>query len=91
MHRFGRDAAAKPENPERPGAAFDGEAAKRPADDALSVPASGAEAAAPSLSLPVKTFKLSNGLTVVVHTDKTSPVVARRNTNAPGLDRFDPG
>lgn len=68
--------AATPDQPEASGRAFDGEAAKRPAADALPVPASGAEAAAPSLSLPVRTFTLPNGLKVVVHTDKTSPVVA---------------
>ncbi|MEQ1918540.1 MAG: pitrilysin family protein [Elusimicrobiota bacterium] len=71
-----QSAAATPDQPENSGRAFDGEAAKRPAAEDVSVPASASEAAAPSLSLPVKTFKLSNGLTVVVHTDKTSPVVA---------------
>ncbi len=64
-----QSAAATPEKPENSGRAFDGEAAKRPADDTTPV-------SLPNLSLPVKTFALPNGLTVVVHTDKTSPVVA---------------
>ncbi len=69
--------AAAPIQPERPGRAFDGNAARRPATDAASpVAVPEPSAAAPRLSLPVKTFQLANGLTVVVHTDKTSPVVA---------------
>jgi zinc protease len=71
-----QSAASTPDQPERSGMSFDGEAAKRPAADEAPVPASESEAAAPSLSLPVKTFTLANGLKVVVHTDKTSPVVA---------------
>ncbi len=70
-------AAAAPSQPERPSETFDGQAAKKPArDDAPPVLAPEPSAAAPRLSLPVRTFHLANGLTVVVHTDKTSPVVA---------------
>lgn len=86
-----QSAAATPDQPERSGQAFDGEAAKRPAADALPVPASGAEAAAPSLSLPVRTFTLPNGLKVVVHTDKTSPVVAVSITYKVGSQNETPG
>ncbi|MDP3542294.1 MAG: pitrilysin family protein [Elusimicrobiota bacterium] len=86
-----QSAAAKPDQPENSGRAFDGEAAKRPAADALPVPASGAEAAAPSLSLPVRTFTLPNGLKVVVHTDKTSPVVAVSITYKVGSQNETPG
>jgi zinc protease len=72
-----RSVAATPDKPEAAGKAFDGEAAKRPAaDETTPVSAPQSEAAAPTLSLPVKTFTLANGLIVVVHTDKTSPVVA---------------
>lgn len=86
-----QSAAAKPDQPEDSGRAFDGEAAKRPAADALPVPASGAEAAAPSLALPVKTFTLPNGLKVVVHTDRTSPVVAVSITYKVGSQNETPG
>lgn len=71
-----QSAASTPEQPENSGKAFDGEAAKRPAAEQTPVPAQAPGAAAPALSLPVKTFTLANGLRVVVHTDRTSPVVA---------------
>ncbi|MDX6768611.1 MAG: pitrilysin family protein, partial [Elusimicrobiota bacterium] len=65
-----------------------------PADAAVPA-ASPAPAAGPRLELPAKVFKLANGLTVVVHTDKTSPVVAVSVTykvgsqhETPGLDGF---
>ncbi|MDE2142624.1 MAG: insulinase family protein [Elusimicrobia bacterium] len=61
-----RDQAARP---------FDG-AAARPASSDDAVPAQPSSEESPRLNLPAKTFVLPNGLTVVVHTDKTSPVVA---------------
>ncbi len=84
-----RAAASAPDRPAD--AQFDGSAARRPADAV-----SAAEgAAAPGLSLPVKTFTLANGLKVVVHTDKTAPVVAVSITynvgsmhETPGLSGF---
>jgi zinc protease len=78
-------AASAPENPASPAPsneaarefaarAFDGAAAR----SAASVPVDAAPASeeSPRLNLPAKTFTLPNGLTVVVHTDKTSPIVA---------------
>jgi zinc protease len=55
--------------------AFDG-AAARPASGDDAVPAAPSSEENTRLNLPAKTFTLPNGLTVVVHTDKTSPVVA---------------
>ncbi|MFI5348354.1 MAG: insulinase family protein, partial [Elusimicrobiota bacterium] len=55
--------------------AFDG-AAAAPAPVGDSVPAAPLSEETNRLKLPVKTFVLPNGLTVVVHTDKTSPIVA---------------
>ena len=73
-----KSAASTPDKPEETSRAFDGDAAKKPADsEASPVNASGEQTpAASGLSVPVKTFTLKNGLKVVVHTDKTSPVVA---------------
>ena len=82
-------AASAPENPaeaasERKGAesasadasrTFDG-AAARPAASDDSVSAVPTSEESPRLNLPAKTFVLPNGLTVVVNTDKTSPMVA---------------
>ncbi len=68
--------AATPDQPEQSGKKFDGEGAKHPATDATPVSGNESASAIPSLSVPVKTFTLKNGLQVVVHTDKTSPVVA---------------
>ena len=59
---------------ERAGQAFDGSAQPRPEPEP--VPAVPSTEESPRLNLPAKTFTLPNGLTVVVHTDKTSPVVA---------------
>lgn len=56
--------------------AFDGAAAPAAATGDAPVPAGDASAPAPSLSLPARTFRLANGLTVVVHTDRSAPVVA---------------
>jgi zinc protease len=82
-----QSAASTPDQP-----IFDGEAAKRPAAGAVSsVPESAAPAAAPSLSLPTKSFTLPNGLKVVVHTDKTSPVVAVSVTYKVGSKNETPG
>ncbi|MBI3288069.1 MAG: insulinase family protein, partial [Elusimicrobia bacterium] len=50
----------------------------------------GADASVP-LSLPVKTFQLANGLTVVVHTDKSNPVVAVSITYKVGSEHEKPG
>ena len=69
-------AASTPDQPERSGQSFDGSSdAKRPASSAPESDAVSPEASS-SLSLPVKTFTLPNGLKVVVHSDHTSPVVA---------------
>ncbi len=84
-------AASTPDEAAHSSRVFDGEAAKRLAAEETPVPASPSEAAAPSLSLPVKSFKLSNGLTVVVHTDKTSPVVAVSITYKVGSQHETPG
>ena len=54
--------------------AFDGAAARPASDDAVPAVPSAQEGS--RLNLPAKTFTLPNGLTVVVHTDKTSPMVA---------------
>lgn len=86
-----QSAAAKPDQPERSGRAFDGDAAKRPAAEEAPVPASASEAAAPSLALPVKTFTLPNGLKVVVHSDHASPVVAVSVTYKVGSQNETPG
>lgn len=59
---------------EQAGRAFDGSAQPRPESEP--VPAAPQSEESPRLNLPAKTFTLPNGLTVVVHTDKTSPVVA---------------
>lgn len=89
-----RAAASTPEKPAD--AQFDGTTARKPASDDSSAPVAGAETpAASGLSLPVKTFTLANGLKVVVHTDKTAPVVAVSITynvgsmhETPGLSGF---
>jgi len=74
--------------PDFSGSSFDGEGTKRPAAEAV---AAGASASAPSLSLPVKTFTLPNGLKVVVHSDHTSPVVAVSVTYKVGSQNETPG
>jgi len=79
-----QSAAATPDAPGNSARAFDGESTKAPATEAVAPDA-------PTLSLPVKTFKLSNGLTVVVHTDKTSPVVAVSITYKVGSQHETPG
>ena len=53
---------------------FDGSAAPAAASIPIDAPSSSEET--PRLKLPAKTFVLPNGLTVVVHTDRTSPMVA---------------
>lgn len=65
------------------------------APDESPAPSPSAAPAGPRLSLPAKTFTLANGLKVVVHTDRTSPVVAVSITykvgsqhETPGLDGF---
>lgn len=87
---------ASPEEAHRGAAgAFDGSSAGKPADSTVSAaPAVSAEPAS-RLTLPARTFTLPNGLTVVVHTDHASPVVAVSLTykvgsrhETPGLDGF---
>ncbi len=86
-----KSAASTPDKPEASGRAFDGDAAKKPAEgDAVNASAP-AESAASGLSLPVKTFKLANGLTVVVNTDKSAPVVAVSITYKVGSMHETPG
>ncbi|MDO8756517.1 MAG: insulinase family protein, partial [Elusimicrobiota bacterium] len=81
-----QSAAAAPDAP-----VFDGEAAKRPAEASEPVVPASSPEAAPTLSLPVKTFTLKNGLKVVVHTDQTSPVVAVSITYKVGSQHETPG
>lgn len=69
---------------------FDGSALGAPSDSPVAAGAP-APSAAPRLDLPSKTFKLANGLTVVVHTDKTAPVVAVSITYKVGSMHETPG
>lgn len=88
--------AARPASAESASAAaaktFDGSSARSAASDSVPVtPVDGAPQPASRLSLPVTTFKLKNGLTVVVHTDKTAPVVAVSVTYKVGSQHETPG
>ncbi|NNN07309.1 MAG: insulinase family protein [Elusimicrobia bacterium] len=88
-----RPQAASPDaSPEAARAAaghiFDGDSARPAAAADFIAPPSQEK---PRLNLPVKTFVLPNGLTVVVHTDRTNPIVAVSITYKVGSQNETPG
>lgn len=62
-----------------------------PAPKAPPPTSAGAEAAELGLSIPIETFTLENGLRVILHQDKSDPIVAMATVVHVGSSREEPG